>query len=40
MMWGFVDRYSWLDDVQKQNNGGYGLIFDWDYNKKGAYWAV
>jgi len=40
VMWGFNDKYSWLDNFQKANNGGYGLIFDANYNKKSSYSAL
>jgi endo-1,4-beta-xylanase len=37
VMWGFTDKYSWLDNYYKQFNAGDGLILDRNYNTKASY---
>ena len=38
MMWGFTDKYSWIPSFF--NGQGAALIFDENYNKKLAYYAI
>jgi endo-1,4-beta-xylanase len=38
MMWGFTDKYSWVPGFF--NGEGAALIFDENYNKKPAYYAI